>query len=140
VAQPAAWLRPVRSDPRAAGLAAQHVWTAYPDYLPYFNEAVPHPQRRVGPTRIWTGPGPAPPGAARCAAAIPQLSLAYRGTADLTREPLPPFVSLAARRPTTGWAAILRARAPRDSADYAWLDAYRPVERIGKSIDLYYIP
>jgi len=28
----------------------------------------------------------------------------------------------------------------RSATDYAWLNAYAPVERIGKTIDLYYIP
>src|SRR2546430_17061427 len=56
------------------------------------------------------------------------------------REPLPPFVSLAARRPASGWVAISALARTRAPADYAWLDAYQPVERDGKSIDLYYIP
>src|SRR5881275_819037 len=71
---------------------------------------------------------------------IAQLSLAYRGTADLSREPLPPFVNLAARRPASGWVAIFALARTRAPEDYAWLDAYQPVERVGKSIDLYYIP
>jgi hypothetical protein len=28
----------------------------------------------------------------------------------------------------------------RNPTDYGWLDDYTPVERIGKTIDLYYIP
>ena len=116
------------------------LWTAYPDYLPYFNEAVPHPQRVLVDSDLDWGQDLRRLELRAAQLRIPGLSLAYRGTADLTREPLPPFVSLAARQPTTGWVAISALARTRDPADYAWLDAYRPVERIGKSIDLYYIP
>jgi prolyl oligopeptidase PreP (S9A serine peptidase family) len=40
----------------------------------------------------------------------------------------------------SGWVAISELARTRNPADYAWLDAYRPLEHIGKSIDLYYIP
>jgi len=49
-------------------------------------------------------------------------------------------VVLGSRRPVSGWVAISELARTRNPADYAWLDAYRPLERIGKSIDLYYIP
>jgi hypothetical protein len=116
------------------------LWTAYPDYLPYFNEAVPHPQRVLVDSDLDWGQDLRRLELRAAQLRIAQLSLAYRGTADLTREPLPPFVSLEARQPATGWVAISELARTRDPADYAWLDAYRPVERIGKSIDLYYIP
>jgi 4-amino-4-deoxy-L-arabinose transferase-like glycosyltransferase len=116
------------------------LWTAYPDYLAYFNEAVPHPERVLVDSDLDWGQDLRRLELRAAQLGIPHLSLAYRGTADLTREPLPPFVSLAARQPTTGWVAISELARTRDPADYAWLDAYRPVERIGKSIDLYYIP
>jgi hypothetical protein len=34
-------------------------------------------------------------------------------------------------------SALARTRSP---TDYAWLDAYRPLEQVGKTIDLYYVP
>jgi hypothetical protein len=68
------------------------------------------------------------------------LSLAYRGTADFSREPLPPLTVLPPWHPTTGWVAISALAREHDLAGYAWLDAYKPVERIGKTIDLYDIP
>jgi len=144
------WLAAWRNRRLAAGAVAvmlallawqlSTLWTAYPDYLPYFNEAVPHPQRVLVDSDLDWGQDLRRLELRAAQLRIPQLRLAYRGTADLTREPLPPFASLAARRPTSGWVAISALARTRDPADYAWLDAYRPVERIGKSIDLYYIP
>jgi 4-amino-4-deoxy-L-arabinose transferase-like glycosyltransferase len=116
------------------------LWTAYPDYLAYFNEAVPHPQRVLVDSDLDWGQDLRRLELRAAQLGIAHLSLAYRGTADLTREPLPPFVSLAPRQPTTGWVAISELARTRDPAGYAWLDAYQPAERIGKSIDLYYIP
>ncbi len=69
-----------------------------------------------------------------------QLSLAYQGTADLTREPLPPTTRLPPGHPTTGWVAISALAREHGIRGYAWLEAYQPIERIGKTIDLYYIP
>ena len=68
------------------------------------------------------------------------MSLAYRGTADLSREALPPFEPLPPWHPVTGWVAISALAREHHLAGYAWLKAYRPRERVGKTIDLYYIP
>ncbi len=142
----AAWRnRPLAVGPVAVLLALllwqlSTLWTAYPDYLPYFNEAVPHPEHVLVDSDLDWGQDLRRLELRAAQLRIANLSLAYRGTADLSREPLPPFVSLAARRPTSGWVAISALARTRDPSGYAWLDAYQPVERIGKSIDLYYIP
>jgi hypothetical protein len=116
------------------------LWRAYPDYLPYFNEAVRHPQRVLVDSDLDWGQDLKRLEMRAQALGIAQLHLAYLGTADLAREPLPPFEMLKPRQPVRGWVAISALARTRNPNDYAWLDAYRPLERIGKSIDLYYIP
>ena len=72
---------------------------------------------------------------------VPSVSLAYLGTADLNRESLPSYRLLNnPEQPVTGWiavSALARAYAP---GHLAWLRGYTPRERIGTTIDLYYIP
>ena len=116
------------------------LWSAYPDYLPYFNEAVPHPERVLVDSDLDWGQDLYRLELRTAQLGVAKLNIAYRGTADLKREPLPPFEVLASRRPVSGWVAISELARTRNPADYAWLGAYRPLERIGKSIDLYYIP
>jgi 4-amino-4-deoxy-L-arabinose transferase-like glycosyltransferase len=116
------------------------LWRAYPDYLPYFNEAIAHPERVLVDSDLDWGQDLYRL-ERRCAELrIRHLSLAYRGTALLSREPLPPLMVLPGRRPTHGWVAVSQLARTRNPIDYAWLNPYQPVERIGKTIDLYYIP
>ncbi|HYL69855.1 MAG TPA: phospholipid carrier-dependent glycosyltransferase [Candidatus Dormibacteraeota bacterium] len=132
--------------PAAAGLAVlllwqlSTLWRAYPDYLPYFNEAVPDPERVLVDSDLDWGQDLKRLERRAAALGIGHLYLAYRGTADLAREALPPFTVLGARQPVTGWVAVSALARTRNPADYAWLGAYVPLERIGKTIDLYFIP
>ncbi len=116
------------------------LWRAYPDYLPYFNEAVRNPERVLVDSDLDWGQDLKRLELRAQALGITQLHLAYRGTADLAREPLPPLQMLEPRQPVSGWVAITALARTRNRSDYAWLEGYRPLERIGKSIDLYYIP
>lgn len=74
---------------------------------------------------------------------IDRLSIAYFGSADLTKHHLPRLARLQPFQPTTGWIAIsemhlkdLGAR-KRPRGAYDWLERYEPAERVGKSILLY---
>lgn len=114
--------------------------SAYPDYLPYFNLTVAHPEHVLVDSDLDWGQDLYRLERRAAQLKIAHLSLAYRGTADLAREPLPPLYVLPPRHRVNGWVAISLLARTRAAEDYAWLDAWRPVERIGKTIDLYYIP
>ena len=116
------------------------LWRAYPDYLPYFNETVREPQKVLVDSDLDWGQDLKRLETRAASLRIPLLHLAYQGTADLAREPLPPFEVLKPHQPVSGWVAISALARTRNPEDYAWLDAYRPSERIGRTIDLYYIP
>jgi 4-amino-4-deoxy-L-arabinose transferase-like glycosyltransferase len=116
------------------------LWTAYPDYLPYFNETVSNPQHVLVDSDLDWGQDLRRLERALAELKVKNLSLAYAGTADLAREPLPPFTRLAPGNPAKGWIAISALAREHWLKGYAWLDAYTPIERVGKTIDLYYIP
>jgi hypothetical protein len=122
------------------GWQVSTVWTANPDYMPYFNEAVASPERVLVDSDLDWGQDLRRLEQRAAEIKIPKLNLAYRGTADLPREPLPPYVIMPPWKPATGWVAISALAKVHDPKGYAWLDAYKPMEKIGKTIDLYYIP
>ena len=116
-------------------------WRAYPDYFPYFNELVREPALILSDSDLdWGGQDLRRLRQRLAELHVPSLSLAYQGTADLAREGLPPFKRLPPGHPTTGWVAITALARTHELAGYAWLGAYKPIERVGKTIDLYFIP
>lgn len=122
------------------GWQVSTLWTANPDYLPYFNEAVAEPAKVLVDSDLDWGQDLWRLEKRAAEIKIPLLNLAYRGTADLTREALPPYVVLPPWKQVTGWVAISALAKEHDPKGYAWLDAYKPMEWIGKTIKLYYIP
>jgi uncharacterized membrane protein len=143
----AAWRRWPSRGVRAA-LIAVLCWqfftlvTSYPDYLAFFNPlAGHHPERIVVDSDLdWGGQDLRRLEQVLQARHVTQLAIGYKGTADLSREPLPPFTLLRPRQPVRGWVAITMLTLQENQAGYAWLRAYRPVQRIGGSFDLYHIP
>ncbi len=79
---------------------------------------------------------------------ISKLTVAVWSSADMEQSALPSFTVPQPFVPATGWIAVsLRAlrmgeflHTSYPPGAFAWLDAYQPVERIGKTILLYYIP
>jgi 4-amino-4-deoxy-L-arabinose transferase-like glycosyltransferase len=115
------------------------LWTAYPDYLPYFNELVSDPQQVLVDSDLDWGQDLRRLEWALAKLKVKNVHLAYMGTADLAREPLPPFTRLPPGHPAKGWIAITALAREHGLKGYAWLDAYQPIERVGKTIDLYFI-
>jgi 4-amino-4-deoxy-L-arabinose transferase-like glycosyltransferase len=112
---------------------------AYPDYLAYFNEAVPHPEEVLVDSDLDWGQDLRRLERRAHELSLPRLGLAYLGSADPSREPLPPVVLLKPGQRATGWVAINELARIHGGRGYSWLNAYAPRERIGKTIDLYYI-
>ena len=120
----------------------------HPDYLAYFNEfAGQHPERILVDSDLDWGQDLFRLSAILQQKHVDEVSIAYAGSAglDLKQFSLPPFKELAPHQPATGWVAIslLRLKAgglgfPSDS--FSWLNAYRPVCTVGRSIQLYYVP
>ena len=139
-----AWRALPRLGTAAAALLV--VWqvstlvTAYPDYFPYFNELVSDPQHVLVDSDLDWGQDLRRLERRLAELKVPSVSLAYQGTADLKREALPVFVRLPPRQPATGWVAITALTREHEPLGYVWLNPYRPIERVGKTIDLYFIP
>lgn len=119
------------------------LWSAYPDYLPYFNfTAGEHPEHILIDSDLdWSQD------VERLRTRLEQLQVkkfgfVYRGTIDVIGERLPGVWMVQPFQPATGWiAASLYARETVSQGEaFKWLKQYTPRERIGKSIDLYYIP
>ena len=74
---------------------------------------------------------------------IQEVSIAYFGTARLDQAGLPDYRFLSATQPTRGYVAVSLRQLNLDyrkNGSFAWLKSYQPIERIGKSINLFYIP
>jgi len=119
------------------------LYSAYPDYLPYFNMfAGKHPEHILIDSDLDWGQD-----VERLRDRLNELHVTkfwfvYRGTIDVIGEGLPGVLMAQPFHPVTGWvAASVYARDTVSQGEaFGWLKAYTPRERIGKSIDLYYIP
>ena len=118
----------------------------HPDYLAYFNPLAGNSPERivVGPDLDW-GQDLFRLSAAIRARQIDSFSVACLGSKNLSQNDLPPFVQLVPFQPTTGWIAVSVTRLMRGENappyyGYSWLRGCKPVDRVGRSILLYYVP
>ena len=118
---------------------------AHPDYLPYFNVfAGRNPERFLVDSDMDWGQDVNRVAAALRARGIRQVAVALQGSADLSLHGFPSYKVLEHHKPTTGWIAISvtqfafgTSAPPFDG--YRWLEAFKPVAMIGKTVRLYYI-
>lgn len=117
---------------------------AHPDYLADFNEfAGGHPERFLAESDLDWGQD-----IGRLARRLrelnaPSVAIKYFGSMPLDLAGLPPLRELDPHQPTTGYIAISLHYLYLENAHdgvYDWLKQHKPRERIGKSIDLFYIP
>jgi len=130
----------------AAGLAlvvvaqAAILVRAWPDNLAYFNVLVRDPESVLVDSDLDWGQDLKRLIARLHELKVGSVALAYSGSADLRREGLPPYVLLKPDEHATGWVAVsalARAEAPQH---FDWLADFPRRERVGKTIDLYFIP
>ena len=119
----------------------------HPDYLAYFNElAGSHPERILVDSDLDDGQDLKRLADTLRARRVAAVSLAYAGSATVAEHGLPPIHWLEPHRPVTGWVAASLYSLKLGSLDrpghddFAWIDRYRPVAQVGRSIRLYYIP
>jgi hypothetical protein len=117
---------------------------AHPDYLAHFNEfAGSHPEAILCESDLDWGQDLHRLSQRLKERGIQEVSIAYFGTALLEKAGLPQYASLSPTQPSRGYIAVSLHDLNIDykkSGSFAWLKSYTPVERIGKSIDLFYIP
>jgi hypothetical protein len=120
-------------------------FAVHPDYIAYYNEiAGRHPEDIVLGDTDW-GQDLKRLNETLKKRGINEFSICYNGSADIDRLGLPPRKELIPYQKTTGWIAsdLLCSKLGAWGPPYdhfSWLDAYEPVELVGKSIRLYYIP
>lgn len=115
--------------------------TAYPDYLAWFNAfAGAHPERILVDSDLDWGQDLRRLSQELARRQISEVYIAYRGSADLSREHLPAYKMLGPNKEVTGWIALDMLSLKESNGGYDWLLGHQPLQRIGRSIDLYYLP
>jgi hypothetical protein len=118
-------------------------FATHPDYIAYFNElAGKHPEEIVTDSDLDWGQDLKRLATTLKQRGIKEFSFSYNGSANLDQFNLPPRRELSPYRKTTGWIAVslMKLQQGTNSPSFAWLKEYQPVEKVGKSIWLYYIP
>ncbi|HYL76309.1 MAG TPA: glycosyltransferase family 39 protein [Bryobacteraceae bacterium] len=118
---------------------------AHPDYLTYFNEFADGESGKFGvESDLDYGQDLARLATVCKQRQVGSLVLGYHGTADPNWFGFPPVRTLAPDTRETGWIAIsiykLRIGEEDNATAYSWLEQFQPVEHVGRSIRLYFIP
>jgi 4-amino-4-deoxy-L-arabinose transferase-like glycosyltransferase len=113
----------------------------HPDYLAYFNEmAGDHPEHILLDSDLDWGQDLWRLDRALRARQIDSVQMVYWGTADPRRHVAANIDRLQPDRPRAGWvAASLYPLYVDSTGKWNWLRDRRPVERVGKSINLYFL-
>lgn len=118
-------------------------WRAHPDYMAHFNEfAGSHPEKILCESDLDWGQDLHRLSQRLKERGIQEFSIAYFGSALLHKAGLPHYELLSATQPSRGYVAVSLHHLNIDykkNGSFAWLKSYTPVERIGKSIDLFYV-
>jgi hypothetical protein len=126
-----------------AALLVAESFAVHPDYLAYFNPLVGgRPERVLAESDLDWGQDLNRLARRLRELKVDQVSVKYFGTALLDEADLPPYVDMDTHTPVKGWVAVslhyLYLEHAHDGS-FEWIKRYAPRERIGKSIDLFYI-
>jgi hypothetical protein len=117
---------------------------AHPDYIAYFNPlASNHPEKVLCETDLDWGQDLFRLAERLRALGVTRVTMKYYGTAPLEIAGLPPYQELSPTVPASGYVAISIRDFELEHAkngSYDWLMRYQPLERVGRSIFLYFIP
>jgi len=116
---------------------------AHPDYMAHFNVlAGRHPESILAESDLDWGQDLERLRLRLNTLGADHVALAYFGTAEVRKSSLPEILPLSPWVPATGYIAVsvhhLCVSYARDGS-YGWLRHHRPLERVGRSIFLYYI-
>jgi 4-amino-4-deoxy-L-arabinose transferase-like glycosyltransferase len=137
------WMRFAIVPTLLAGSVVADSVTAHPDYLAYFNQfAGSHPEGILCESDLDWGQDLNRLSLRLKALGIKQVAIRYFGSALLEKAGLPQYTTASSDERTTGYVAVsvryLRLENAKNGA-FQWLQNYRPLERVGKSIYLYYV-
>ena len=112
---------------------------ASPDYLAYFNEAAAkHADYFLVDSDLdWGQDAKRLPGVLSVLGAT-DVAIAYNGTDDLRRFALPKWHEMTATD-RTGWIVVSERFLKLYPEKYGWLEAYKPVGMVGKSMRVYHL-
>jgi hypothetical protein len=134
-------LRPIGVGLAAIALISQasSVVLTHPDHVSYFNAVVGStPERFLITADLDWGQDMKRLEAELRKRGITKFAISFYGSNDLSKHALTGYSPLQPNTPQTGWIAISIWRLYRND-DFSWLRAYKPVTRVGTSVNLYYI-